>query len=308
MILQTGNRTDIPAFYPKWLYNRIKAGFVYARNPYFPKLVTSFSLDPSLIDLLVFCTKNPRPLFPYMEAMEKFNLFFFVSITPYGRDLEPYVPDKKEVIKTFQELSDKIGKKNVNWRYDPIIVDKKYTLEYHLRAFESIASFLEGYTDRVITSFVEIYPKLSKRYPDLKEVSSSDQFFLVDNLYQIARKHGMRLIICSVKQDFSSLGVEQNNCMDIKLFEHVLGEEIEIDKVEKKRKGCNCIFGSDIGEYSSCLHLCRYCYANGNDEEVKKKHDDHDPNSPLLIGHLKEDDILKPAKQASYRKGQMHFF
>lgn len=305
MILQTGNRTDIPAFYPKWLYNRIKEGFVYSRNPYFPKLVTSFRLDPDVIDLLAFCTKNPRPLFPYMDTLKKFNLFFFVSITPYGRDLEPNVPDKKQVIESFKKLSSMVGKKNINLRYDPIIVNRKYGLEYHLRAFESILASLEGYTDRVITSFVEIYPKLSKRYPELREVASTDQFFLAENLGSIAKKHGMRLIICSAKHDFSSLGVEQNNCMDINLFEEILGESIEPDKIEKKRKGCSCILGSDIGEYSSCLHLCRYCYANGDEEEVRKKHSEHDPDSPLLIGHLKDDDILKPAKQVSYRKGQI---
>lgn len=57
MIINTGQRTDIPAFYAKWFINRIREGYVLVRNPYYPNLVTKFSLDPKVVDVIGFCTK-----------------------------------------------------------------------------------------------------------------------------------------------------------------------------------------------------------------------------------------------------------
>lgn len=62
MIINTGNRTDIPAFYSEWFYNRIKEGYVCVRNPYFNNLVTKYYLDPKVVDVICFCTKNPQPM------------------------------------------------------------------------------------------------------------------------------------------------------------------------------------------------------------------------------------------------------
>ena len=61
MILQTGQRTDIPAFYGQWLINRINEGFVDVRNPYNPNLITRYMINHNTIDGIAFCTKNPLP-------------------------------------------------------------------------------------------------------------------------------------------------------------------------------------------------------------------------------------------------------
>ena len=52
MIINTGCRTDIPAFYSKWLINRIRQGYVLVRNPYNLLNVTKYSLSPEVVDCI----------------------------------------------------------------------------------------------------------------------------------------------------------------------------------------------------------------------------------------------------------------
>ena len=103
MIIQTGMRTDIPAFYPEWLVNRIREGYVLVRNPYNPVQVTRYSLSPDVVDLIAFCTKNPAPMLLYMEHLKPYGQYWFVTSTPYGTDIEPNGPDKWKVIASFPE-------------------------------------------------------------------------------------------------------------------------------------------------------------------------------------------------------------
>lgn len=142
MIIQTGMRTDIPTFYSKWLINRIKEGFVLVRNPYNPMQVTRYSLSPDVVDLIAFCTKNPAPMLPYMEMLKPYGQYWFVTITPYGKDIEPNVPEKEKIMNDFKRLSDIVGVDSVGWRYDPIFVDATYSAEHHLEAFEKMAAAL----------------------------------------------------------------------------------------------------------------------------------------------------------------------
>ena len=98
MIINTGQRTDIPAFYSRWFLNRLQEGFVLVRNPYDPTHVTRYRLDPSVVDLLIFCTKNPAPMLPHMDELSSYRQFWFVTITPYGKDIEKNVPDRSQVM------------------------------------------------------------------------------------------------------------------------------------------------------------------------------------------------------------------
>ena len=109
MIIQTGNRTDIPAFYSEWFANRLREGFVLVRNPYNFQAVTSYALNPDVVDLIVFCSKNPAPMFPYMDLLKPYGQYWFVTITPYGKDIEPNVPDKAFVMDASCQLSDLVG-------------------------------------------------------------------------------------------------------------------------------------------------------------------------------------------------------
>ena len=161
MILNTGMRTDIPAFFSDWFFKRIKEGYVYVRNPYFPNKVTKYLLNPNVIDCLVFTTKNPKPMLSRLNELKSFGQYWFVTITPYGKEIESNVPDKKEIIESFKELSKAIGKEKVGWRYDPIFISEKYSLSYHIETFEKMASELSGYTEECVISFIDLYPELS---------------------------------------------------------------------------------------------------------------------------------------------------
>lgn len=97
MIINTGVRTDIPAFYSKWFINRIRQGYVMVRNPYYPKKVIKYELNPNVVDCIDFCTKNPEPMLKYLDELKNYNTFWYVTITPYSKNIEPNVPSKEKV-------------------------------------------------------------------------------------------------------------------------------------------------------------------------------------------------------------------
>ncbi len=139
MILQTGMRTDIPAFYSQWFINRIKAGYVLVRNPYNPSSVTRYEINPDVVDLIAFCTKNPAPMLKYMDVLKPYGQYWFVTITPYGKEIEPNVPDKRQVLEDFKTLSKFVGVDSIGWRYDPIFINDKYSIDFHIETFEQMA-------------------------------------------------------------------------------------------------------------------------------------------------------------------------
>ena len=170
MILNTGNRSDIPAFFSDWFFNRIQEGFVCVRNPYFPHQVTKYILDPQVIDIICFCTKNPKPMLSRLDLIKDYKQFWFVTITPYNQTIEPYVPNKNEIIRSFIELSKKIGSRCIGWRYDPIFLNDCYTIEYHLRIFEKMCQKLTGYTHQCVISFIDLYQKTKKNFKEVEGI------------------------------------------------------------------------------------------------------------------------------------------
>ena len=99
MIINTGQRTDIPAFYAEWFCNRLREGSVLVRSPYNPQLLTRYRLTPDVVDVIGMCTKNPAPMLPHLHLLQPFGQYWYVTITPYGREIEPYVPGKRQVRK-----------------------------------------------------------------------------------------------------------------------------------------------------------------------------------------------------------------
>lgn len=306
MIINTGQRTDIPAFYSDWFYNRIKDGFVYVRNPYYPSRVTKYLLNPSVVDCICFCTKNPQPMLKRIDEINSYRQFWFVTITPYGRDIEPHVPSFKKVIDSFKQLSLKIGKRCIGWRYDPIFINEKYTIEYHLKAFEFMAKELSGYTNQCVISFIDLYEKTKINFPYVKEVPMSKQHYIVKRFADIANKYNIKLYTCLENKAFEQYGVDCSGCMSIKVLENALNITLTTKK-GTAREGCDCILGNDIGAYNSCLHGCLYCYANINKKKVYELYQQHDYTSPMLIGNLNKDDILITAKQQSEISYQLSF-
>lgn len=307
MILQTGMRTDIPAFYSEWFMNRIKEGYVLVRNPYHQELVTRYEINPNIVDLIAFCTKNPYPMLKHMKKLKKYGQYWFVTITPYGKELEPNVPNKNFVIKCFQQFSKIVGINSIGWRYDPIIVNNKYSVECHISAFEKTASQLAGCTETCIISFVDLYEKVKRNAPKIRNVTKNEQITIAKAFAEIGRKYGMTVKGCHESSALADYGIDMSGCLNREVYEKALGISLKMPK-RKSQRECNCFFGTDIGAYNSCGHFCRYCYANADVSSVKRNMARHDPMSPFLIGSQMPGDIIRQAKQYSYIDGQLSLF
>lgn len=300
MIINTGLRTDIPAFFSKWFLNRIDEGYVYVRNPYYKNQVLSYRLDPEVVDCIMFCTKNPKPLLKDHEGLSKFNQYWHVTITPYEREIEPNVPPIKDVIKSFKALSDKFDEEKVTLRYDPIFINQKYTLDYHIEAFEDIVSSLSDYTNNVIISFIDLYKKTQRNFPGVKAVTDYERLKIGEEFSKITDYYNLNLKTCVEGDDLAQFGVDCTGCMTKEVVEKALGRNMRI-KAKKVRHGqCNCLLNNDIGTYNTCNHGCIYCYANANKNLVNKNLKRHNPNSPLLLGEPRERDKVIKAKQRSF--------
>ena len=300
MIINTGQRTDIPAFYAEWFANRLKAGFVLVRNPYDPKTVTRYRLTPDVVDLIGFCTKNPAPMLPYMDLLRPFGQFWYVTVTPYGKDIEPQVPDKRRVLESFIRLSGAVGPERTGWRYDPILISGDWPVERHIKAFAYMAEKLSGYTRTAVISFIDLYEKTKRNYPEVRPVAREERIALGKAMAEIAGRCGMTLRPCAEGDELAPFGADCSGCMTVAMYEQALGQRLKVPRARPARKECACWLGGDIGAYNTCGHLCRYCYANYDAETVRRNMAAHDPESPLLTGRLMPGDRVREAKQESW--------
>jgi hypothetical protein len=302
-------RTDIPAYFSEWFFNRIKAGFVLTRNPYYHEQVTKYLLTPELVDCISFCTKNPAPMLDRLDEISKFRQFWFVTITPYGKEIEPNVPNKIAVMESFKKLSDAVGVNAVGWRYDPIFITDKYSVDFHINAFEKMAENLSGYVDNCVISFIDLYQKTKRNFGEAKEVTKQERAEIGKVFAAIGEKYGIKIRTCCEGQDLARYGVDVSGCMTQPIIERAIGESLNVPKRKKSpREACNCLLGNDIGMYNTCPHGCVYCYANYNRRTVVENLKRHDPKSPFLIGGSREGDVIKNAKQKTYINGQINLF
>ena len=299
MILNTGLRTDIPGFFSEWFYNRIDDGFVYVRNPYAKNQIYSYRLDPELIDCMIFCTKNPKPMLENLEKIDKFNQYWQITITPYEKEVEPNVPPVDNVLESFKYLSNRLGKENVTLRYDPIFINEKYTLETHIESFEYIADSLSDYTTEAIISFIDLYEKTKRNFPKTKEVNKDERLMIGKEFARIGKKNNILIKTCVEGTELDKFGIDSSGCMTKEVIEKAMNKNLNIPK-QKARKGqCYCLLNNDIGEYNTCPHGCLYCYANSNKKLVNRNLKLHNPKSPILIGGINEEDIIIERKQES---------
>jgi hypothetical protein len=309
MIINTGCRTDIPAYFSEWFYNRIKEGYVLTRNPYYEEQVVKYRVTPDVVDCLSFCTKNPAPMLDRLNEIDAFKQFWFVTITPYGKEIEPNVLDKEKVMESFKQLSMKVGLNAIGWRYDPIFITDKYSVKYHINSFEKMVERLSGYTNNCVISFIDLYAKTKRNFSEVKEVSKTERITLGKAFVCIGQKYGITIRTCHEGEDLKEYGVDVTGCMTQPIIERAIGCSLDVPRNKKSpRDACNCLLGNDIGVYNTCGHGCVYCYANYNQETVRQNIRQHNPTSPFLIGNVKEGDKIREAKQVSYRNEQITLF
>ena len=295
VIISASRSTDIPAFYADWFFQRLKEGYVKWTNP-FNGVPMYVSFQKSR--LIVFWSKNHKPIIRHLDYLneKKINYYFQFTLNDYDAEkIEPCVPNVQTRVETFIELSEKVGKEKVIWRFDPLVLTDTIGVEELLRKVENIGNQLRNYTEKLIFSFadIKIYKNVQKnlrgnaiQYQEFNERSMTE---FAAGLQRLNENWRFELATCAEQIPLEKYGIIPNKCVDddlmIKLFSHdkalmdFLGVKITPPDIfnphgviEKKRnnkdKGqrqfCGCIISKDIGEYNTCPHLCAYCYANAN--------------------------------------------
>ncbi len=296
MIISASRRTDIPAFYTEWFMNRLRVGYCTVPNPFNLSQVRRVSLLPEDVDMIVFWTRNPRPLFPYLKELDVrgYRYYFQFTLLDNPRLIDPKTPPAEAALHTFRDLSEQTDPRRVIWRYDPLVLSQITPPDFHLETFERLARSLSGYTQRTVISLVDEYPKARKRLEALQQSGASllpssnlpalDFTHLMSSLAGIAAGNGMEIMSCAEEIDLQPYGIRPGKCVDDGYIQEVFGLDVTHQKDPGQRKACGCVVSRDIGMYDSCLFGCKYCYATSDFERSKINYDAHNPESPSLLG------------------------
>ncbi len=269
VIVSASRRTDIPAFYMDWMLEQLRGGAVFSRNPYNPAQTRRVELTPES-GCIVFWSKNPAPLLERIDRLESFRIPFGILFTlnPYGKELEPGVPPVEERIATFRELSRRIGKEKMIWRYDPICFSPQFDDAFHRSHFEKLATSLSDATGRCITSFLDFYAKTIRNTVghELYDPPQKQKNSLATELAAIAHAAGIRLEACAE----SGTPLPPAACIGTEWIRDICGQDWGLSKDSGQRELCHCAKSVDIGMPDSCPHGCSYCYANRSPQFAKK--------------------------------------
>ncbi len=276
IIISASRRTDIPAFFGDWFYQRVQQGFVDVPNP-FSKNTYRVSLKAEDVSAIVFWSKDYRPFLPIIEKIEvvyRNRFLFHFTINAYWEQskllFEPNAPDFPDAIQNAKCLSDRYGAETVLWRFDPVIFSGISSCEERLNAFRQLVEALEGVVSRCYISFVDLYGKVQRRFEHLSKVHSvnfikptiGEQIEFAGELAVIARNHGIEIYTCCENDVARAPGVSKGHCIDAELLQRLYPDRQFTDEIKPTRKGCGCYASRDIGTYNSCRHHCLYCYAN----------------------------------------------
>jgi hypothetical protein len=257
---------------------RVRAGVVEVANPYNSSQIKRIPLVPMRegmkpedgVDAFVFWTRDPKHILANAQelSVNGYPFYVMVSVTGYPNALEPNQASVPEVLESMKELSCKIGKEKVIWRYDPVILTDITGNEFHCRNFKKLSQDLSGYVKRVIISIYDEYPKAARRLGDLVnegKLKSLDMNF--DDLYgnlldfkESSLEAGMEIQSCAEKENYSSIGINSGACIDAALLEKQFGIKIS-GRDKNQRANCLCCKSTDIGSYNTCAARCVYCYA-----------------------------------------------
>ena len=309
VIISASRATDIPAYYSEWLLNSLKRGYVSRINPFNGK---KYYISFKKTRLIVFWSKNPEPILNKLDKIEEmgYKYYFLFTLNDYPKSLEPNIPDLDKRIKTFQKLSEKIGKEKVIWRFDPLILTDKIDVKNLALRVESVAEKLRNYTEKLVISFADIdkYRKVKNNLKradiQYKRFDKGKMINFVKLISPLSVKCNINITTCAESIDLSKFGINHNRCIDDKLIENLFYDDkylmkflygnnykrwyksINKEKIKKRklkdsgqRKECRCIESKDIGRYNTCISLCSYCYANSSNRQVMDHYNNHNPEA-----------------------------
>jgi len=313
IIISASRSTDIPAFYSEWFFNRLNRGYLTWINP-FNRQEQHVSFKNCR--LIVFWTKNPEPIIPYLEILDRkgINYYFHYTLNDYEIDgLEPNVPELSKRISTFKKLSQLLGKEKVIWRFDPLILTNQIKVHTLLDKIKKVGEEIHRYTNKLVISFADIneYKKvqnnLQKGEVNYEEFSKEKMIELAKGLQKINEIFKLKIGTCAEDIDLFNYGIDKNRCIDDELIVELFKEDRKLmnfigytpntqlglfdesykynPKLKDKgqRKICGCIISKDIGMYNTCNHLCTYCYANHSANIVKKNVESHNYSFQSII-------------------------
>lgn len=246
VIISASRSTDIPAFYAKWFFNRLAKGYCAWYNPFNQqKMYVSFKN----CKVVVFWTKNPKPILRYLHELDKrgIHYYFQVTLNDYEEEgFEPNVTSINDRIETFKKLSDTIGKERVIWRFDPLIITPNLAPRDLLHRIWSIGNKLKGYTDKLVFSFIDVkaYRKVqnnmvketnlfTKEDVNSAEANYNQRIEIVQGLQKIREawhKEGwhIEMATCAEDIDLNSYGIEHNRCIDGELMKRIFANDEEL--------------------------------------------------------------------------------
>jgi len=309
VIVSVSRSTDIPTFYADWFIERWKVGYVKWKNPFNG---TPLYISFKNTKVVVFWTKNPKPIMKYLDFLDQNvkNYYFQFSLNDYDEEgFEGKVPLLENRIKTFKELSNRIGKDRIVWRFDPLLLTNNIDVKELLKRLEKIGDELYQFTNKLVFSFadISIYKKvennLKRENINYIEFTLDTMIEFADGLKKLNSRWCLELATCAEKFDLNKYGINHNKCIDddlmIKLFHKdkelmkFLGVEFiestlfdangSVKKTKNKkdkgqRESCGCIMSKDIGEYNTCPHECVYCYANTSKKIALANYKTHKEN------------------------------
>ncbi len=286
MIVSASRATDIPAFYCQWFFDRLREGYARWRNPYSGK-DSYVSFDNTRF--IVFWSKNPAPIIKYLPLLKERDIgcYFQFTLNDYDAEgLEPNVPSLRQRIETFKEIVDALGVGTVVWRFDPLILTDRISVDDLLRKIENIAVQLSGYAEKLVFSFADIstYKKVGRNLSAAGiNYREWTEYEMLDFAHQLSDLNlGLELATCAEKVDLSQFGINHNRCIDPDLINRLapdLYSEISLLRTDKgQRTLCGCISSKDIGAYNTCPHGCIYCYANNSPYSARQNYLRHQQN------------------------------
>lgn len=293
MIISASRRTDIPAFYSEWFINRIRQEYVLVRNPFNAKQIKRVSLTPQDVAVIVFWTRDPTPLLPYLQELDarNYRYYFQYTITGYPRSIEPAVPPLPTAIAAFRRLSERIGPERVIWRYDPILGAPFIAAAQQRRLFAEIAGSLAGYTRRVIISFATLSAKVRRNLSAALHIPAAaltgeqtQAAALARFMSAAAAAHGISIHSCAAQLDLAPYGIRAGKCIDDELIRTIFALAVNHRKDPGQRAACRCVISCDIGQYHTCVHGCAYCYATASRRQAELNCTRHRADSPILLG------------------------
>jgi len=296
MIISASRRTDIPAFFGSWFFQRIKEGFVYVRNPMNINQISKIELSPDNVECIVFWTKNPDKNFiDNLRTLDDkgYKYYFQFTLTPYNQNVEHNLLPKEKIMDTFFSLSDKIGKEKVIWRYDPILITGDISVDSHIELFDFYSKKISPYTNKCIISFLDLYPKINKRLlkNNIKTLTDQQILDIAKNIREVSNKLNLKIESCCEDIDLSSFDIKHGHCIDGELINSITGKRYSFNKDKTQRQICGCITSIDIGAYNTCRNGCQYCYANWL-ERVTSLNENYDDKNPLLCSKVANNDKI----------------